>query len=101
MTYWITAFLCGRTGNWLLAGLDGATDWPVAMTACEDGSTTVGQWMTTGTFTHTSTGTCRQIVRGTQTGFIPQTCRDTVTGHWIVRVSQTCRQILTGTRRTH
>ena len=43
------------------------TDWLDASTLWDDGRTAGGQWTTTGTFTQTSTGTCLQTVRGTQT----------------------------------
>ena len=48
-----------------------------------------GQWTTTGTLTQTSTGTCLQIVRGTQIVLVSVTCFCTVTGHMIVFGSTT------------
>ena len=55
-----------------------------ATTLCAEGSTGGGQWTTTGTWTQTSTGTCWQIVRGTQTSRTSDTWRVTVTGQQIV-----------------
>ena len=62
-----------------------------ATTLCADGSAGAGQWTVTGTWTQTSTGTCRQIVRGTQTVRHSVTCRLTVTGQWTVVVTGTWR----------
>ncbi len=76
--------------------VDGHCDWAEATTLWDDGMTAGSQWTTTGTLTQTSTGTCLQIVLGTQTVLISVTCFCTVTGHMIVLGSTTWWQMVYG-----
>ena len=77
-------------------------DWAEATTLWDDGRTAgSGSGRRPGTLTQTSTGTCLQIVLGTQIVLVSVTCRVTVTGQQIVLVSATCGRRCTGTLRTH
>src|ERR1700733_9691417 len=60
---WKKLHFLPKIGYRLSQGSHGGTevsgiDWPDASTLCADGRTAGGQWATTGTLTHTSTGTC-------------------------------------------
>src|SRR5262249_12951818 len=70
----------------------GTCDCTEATTLCAEGSTGAGQCTTTGTFTQTSTGTCRQIVRGSHTVRHSVALRVTVTGQQTVVVTGIWRQ---------